>query len=184
MAPPRRQWEPSCFPDDPTKMRIPLTRGLWAVIDTEDVGLVRPYAWQACPTPTGRPLAMAKRVVNGVAVNVAMHRLIIDAPPHREVDHWDGDKLNNCKANLRVVTNRQNQMNRRVSRANANGFKGVTHDRGKWNAKISDEGRRVHIGRYATADEAAMAYDTAARRLFGVYARLNFPGTGEMGCRQ
>jgi len=92
------------------------------------------------------------------------------------VDHKDGNGLNNRKANLRLCTNSQNQANRNgTQRNNTSGFNGVTwskHDK-KWRAKIMLNKKRVHLGGYYTAAEAANAYDKAAIKLFGEFARVN-----------
>jgi len=92
------------------------------------------------------------------------------------VDHIDLNGLNNCKHNLRICTNGQNQHN---SRKPINGlssvYKGVCFDkrRDKFIARISFENRRITIGRYTNEQDAALAYNEKAIELFGEFALLN-----------
>jgi hypothetical protein len=93
------------------------------------------------------------------------------------VDHVNGNGLDNRRANLRPATHTQNNANARLRRDNRTGYKGV----GQWGgrlpyvARIRSEGHLHYLGRYATPEDAARAYDVAAVEHFGPYARLNFP---------
>lgn len=104
---------------------------------------------------------------------IKMHRFITNAPPTKQVDHINGNGLDNRRANLRLCDNRQNCQNRH----NALGisqYKGVGYHYGKWRARIGVNGKRIHLGAYLTETEAALAYDAAARKYFGEFARCNF----------
>ena len=88
------------------------------------------------------------------------------------IDHRDGNPSNNCWSNLRRATLSQNNANRRVHRNNKCGFKGVVRNQiGRWVASIYKNGRRYHLGCFATPQDAHAAYVAAARRLFGEFAR-------------
>ena len=91
------------------------------------------------------------------------------------VDHINGNGLDNRRSNLRPASRSQNGANRGAPSNNTSGFKGVTRFRLKWMAKIQVHGRTIHLGLFATPQEAARAYDTAALEHFGEYARPNFP---------
>lgn len=113
--------------------------------------------------------------LNGAWAMVLMHRLIVGAGDGRVVDHLNGDRLDNRRANLRVCSRSQNQMNRRKL-AGRFRFKGVWRgDRGRWRAQIRVDGRLLYLGRFDTDSDAAHAYDAAARQHFGQFAHLNFP---------
>lgn len=108
-----------------------------------------------------------------------MHRVIMGAQAGEEVDHINGDALDNRKSNLRIATHSQNQSNRKTRHDSSTGYKGVYYDktmsrRKRWGAKIYHEGKRIQIGRFFTPEEAAKAYDSIALKLKGQYARLNF----------
>lgn len=111
-----------------------------------------------------------------------MHRLIMGFPKHMVVDHIDGDGLNNRRSNLRLVTRAQNnrKSNSVLPRHNKSGFRGVCLEKSskKWCAFIrtADVNRKqTRIGRFKTAEEAARAYDQAAKKFHGEFATLNFP---------
>lgn len=97
------------------------------------------------------------------------------------VDHIDGDGLNNQKANLRFVTNAQNMWNSKKKVMSSTGFFGVSFHKGKagkskpFISHIKAHSKSIHLGYFSTAIEAAQAYDLAAIKYHGEFARLNFP---------
>jgi hypothetical protein len=108
------------------------------------------------------------------------HRLawwfVHGAWPPGDLDHKDLDRDNNAIGNLRPATDVQNNANSSLQRNNTSGFKGVSFDKqsGRWKAYIGGDGGQKNLGRFASLEEAANAYDAAARVRFGVFARLNF----------
>ena len=94
--------------------------------------------------------------------------------PSGDIDHVDGDRANTKWANLRAATRSQNLANSCLKTTNTSGIKGVSWDtkRGLWRSQISNQGRRHFLGRYASKDEAAAAYECAARKLYGEFARM------------
>lgn len=163
-------------------VEVPLTRGLVAVVDDDDGTLVVPYRWHARRGKNGVWYAGTNvRKPGGGWRAVKMHRLILDAPKGVLVDHRDGDGLNNRRANLRFATNAQNQQNGRKKGASSQ-FKGVTLCRWRrtrqWQAQIQVNGRKKNLGYFAEEEDAARAYDAAAREAFGEYARTNFGAEG------
>lgn len=151
---------------------VPLTKGLEAVIDAIDAELVGQWNWHASMSASGHVYALRNNNADGVRRTVAMHVQImgLDAS-RREVDHRDGDGLNNRRANLRHCTHAENMRNRMLDRRNRFGAKGVWASRGKFRASIKFEGKTIHLGTFQTQQEAAAAYLGAAKALFGDFAR-------------
>lgn len=159
-------------------VRVPLTQGKVATIDAADADLVLRYRWYA--VKQHRCWYAYTNAEDGTSLS--MHRLLMGRPPG-DVDHRDNDGLNNRRSNLRVASRRGlNIANARFEHA-ASGFRGVkfhpdTPDRRRskpWQARIKVFGRDISCGYYATAEEAAAAYDRAAEEHFGEFARPNFP---------
>ena len=107
-----------------------------------------------------------------------IHRLIMDAPKGMEVDHINGNPLDNRKSNLRICTIAENLRNKGAGKNNTSGYKGVSWVKRnkRWLAQIKHNGKQVYIGHYKNKEEAARAYDKKAKELHGEYAYLNFPG--------
>lgn len=158
-------------------IKVPLTREQIAIIDDEDWNLIKDYNWYA---KKSRNTFYAQAYVIGSnrkgRKTISMHRLIIGAQPGQQVDHKNGDGLDNRRFNLRLVTNAQNSMNRKKVGGTSQ-YKGVCFDknRNKWQSYIRINYKRIHLGRFLTEIEAAKRYDEAAIKYFGEFARLNFP---------
>lgn len=106
---------------------------------------------------------------------ILIHRYIMDCPIYLEVDHIDGNRLNNQKSNLRLANSSQNKMNRGARSDNLSGFKGVSlHKKtNKWTSRIMIDGKYKHLGLFKTKEEAATVYNTYAKESFGEFAWLN-----------
>jgi hypothetical protein len=158
-------------PTQPGVRSIALTKGKHALVDAEDYDRLMKHKWTAS---SSGPKCYAQR--NEKGHSILMHREIMKAPKGMVVDHIDGNGLNNCKSNLRICTQGQNNYNGRP-RGRTSGFKGVSYDRarGKYKAYVWENGRTVVLGRYASQLEAAQVRDLRAVQLHGEYAYLNFP---------
>lgn len=95
-------------------------------------------------------------------------------PGNLLIDHIDGNFHNNRFGNLRLATKGQNQCNQKVRIDNTSGAKGVIWDenRSKWRAQIQVKGKRLFLGRYKTKEEASTAYQKAALKHHGNFARF------------
>jgi hypothetical protein len=146
---------------------IPLGRGLFSAIDSEDAPKVLGHGWHlskhgyACSRVFGRLMKM--------------HQIIMEVYSGKEVDHIDRDKLNNRKSNLRIVDHASNTRNSGLKRHNTTGYVGVSFNKrtGKYCSYIDFNSRRVSIGLFPTALEAALERDKKAIELCPYY-RLNF----------
>ena len=108
---------------------------------------------------------------------ITMHRQIMGVTdPKIQVDHRDGDGLNNVDENLRECTNTQNQCNRAANKNNVSGFKGVRTSVAKrrFAASITVNRKVIHLGYFNSPEEAAHTYDKAAKEYFGEFAWTNF----------
>lgn len=157
---------------------IPLTKGMVALVDDEDYELVSQYRWFARQHRNTYYATRNYRDEHGRKRPVDMHLLLMGRDEAgREVDHADGNGLNDQRANLRWATPSEQRRNSAMHRDNRTGFKGVSFDkeRGMFVAQLTSNYQKVFHARFRTAEEAARAYDEKAREVFGSFARLNFP---------
>jgi hypothetical protein len=156
---------------------IPLTQGYTAVIDADDVPLVESWNWHAhAGWRTVYAVRPAPCNADGKRQTVFMHRAIMSAPDGMEVDHIDGNGLDNRRStNLRLATRSQNQHNQGISRANTSGFKGVTWSERhkKWRVLIAINSKLKHLGYFTEKNLAAAAYAKASAELHGEFGRLS-----------
>mgnify|MGYP002855667327 CR=1 FL=1 len=148
------------------------------IFDPCDLQLVQSHRWRI--DDYGYPVSQ----INGR--NYRLPRLIIEPDEDFLVDHINGDPADNRRENLRVAKSIDNQRNMRIPKHNTSGFKGVSFvkEKRRYKAQISINDRSKHIGYFDTPEEAARAYDEAARFFFGEFACVNFPRDGEQGCRR
>jgi len=151
----------------------------WRIRPTAHACRIKPG--QTAGTVTNGYLQVGIRTNNRPTYYLA-HRLIwkmmTGADPSDQIDHIDGDKLNNRWANLRQAENGPNLWNSKLRSDSGSGFKGVTRDarrasQKKWRAKITVHGKTHHLGWFATPVEAHSARSAAAQKLHGEFARLS-----------
>jgi hypothetical protein len=152
---------------------IPLTQGRVAVVSDEDFEELSQHKCQFTANARRHGRGYATRFVNDRPVY--MHRVILDAPKGVQVDHIDGDRLNNTRENLRLATLKENRRNNGAYVCNKSGYKGVTWHKkaGKWVAGITVDNKRVYLGLHSDPRDAARAYNEAAKVHFGEFAKLN-----------
>lgn len=153
----------------------------FAIVDPEDADLLS-LSWTMVKKKQKR---YAKHDITpklGKRQTILMHRIILqrmleDTPLEKweQVDHIDGDGLNNRRENLRLATNAQNSANKGKASKNTTGFKGVfrTKNRPKpFRAQIKVNQKSIHLGLFDTAEQAHEAYKEAAKKYFGEFARF------------
>lgn len=149
---------------------------LVAFVDDNDYDYLNQWAWCA---DKSKNTYYAHRciTVGGKRFKIKMHRLIIGVySPEVLIDHRDGDGLNNCKNNLRVCTPAQNSMNRLPLKiGKSSKYKGVHLDKGgRWIASIGGKKKSDrYLGTFGSEVDAAKAYNEAAKKHFGEFAKLN-----------
>lgn len=170
-----------------TTASVPLTKGFAATIDAADVPLVDPYLWYAMCRNGGRrgcdryALATRPGTRNDA---IKMHRLIANCPDSLEVDHINGDGLDNRRCNLRIVNHASNMKNTRRYAPRTSRFFGVYRLRqpklrptwrGAWRAHVRVDGQAVSLGCFQDEEAAARAVDAAIVHYGLAMAKLNFP---------
>lgn len=148
---------------------------LFVTVDTADLSLLEGRRWHIY-APQNSRLRYA-RAAGPYHTQSLMHRLIVGACKGEIVDHINGNGLDNRRSNLRLCSQLQNMGNRDKSRNSNQPFKGIRFQTDKprkkpWRACIGKECQ--YLGHFATAEEAARAYDAAAIQRYGEFALLNF----------
>ncbi len=152
---------------------ILLTQGQVALVDDEDYDEINQYKWCVAYYPNVRDYRAMRWEKHRI---VRMSRAIMGAQDGEQVDHRNHDTLDNRRANLRLCNNSQNQHNRRRRHvAGSSLYKGVSRHGRKWRARINLDGQCYHLGYFDDEFVAALIYDSAARKMHGEFALLNFP---------
>ncbi len=153
--------------------RIELSHGKFAIVDAEDYEQLSQYKW--CAVQREWTWYAKTFLLDGTPISI--HRVITDAPKGLVVHHIDHNGLNNRRSNLQLCTNIQNQRSRGPNRVGSSKYKGVHRRKSckKFRARITHNGKNIHLGLFESEIDAAKAYDKAAKKYFGSFAYLNFP---------
>jgi hypothetical protein len=146
-----------------------LTRGYVALVSPANMHLLTKNTWQAVARPKERTV-YARR-----GDSLYLHQAILETDLY--VDHKNRCGLDNRDDNLRSATRGQNAANVRAHRDGTSKFKGVcwASKKQRWRSDIYVDGRRYFLGWHDEEERAAYRYDEAAVKLFGEFARINFP---------
>lgn len=152
--------------------RIPLTQGLFAIVDKEDYERLNKHKWHA--SYDGNGLYASTNIVDGLnRKTLKMHRFIMNAQKGQMIDHINGNGLDNRKVNLRFCTRSQNGANRRA--CGTSKYLGVNWHKAtlRWAAQITVNGKKKYLGVFTNEQEAATAYNQAACAYHKEFAKLN-----------
>jgi hypothetical protein len=156
--------------------RIPLSRGIVALVDDDDYDELIKYRWFA--QTIGYAVRNLLEGEAGFPGMILMHRQLLGLRDKRiGCDHVNGNGFDNRRNNLRQCTQAENLRNRGPQRNNTSGYKGVgwCKHTGSWRARITLGRKEKHLGLFSDSVVAAHAYDEAAKKYHGDFARLNFP---------
>lgn len=145
---------------------IKLTKGAIVLVDDEDYILLIRHRW--C---LSNKYAVRREGPRGANFIIYMHKQILNTI--FAVDHINNNPLDNRRANLRLANKAQNSQNRPLQANNTSGYKGVSYCQGKWQAYIKVKGNKINLGTFTLKEEAAFAYNQAAKLHFKEFAQLN-----------
>jgi hypothetical protein len=168
------------FYDDGAEIVISLSRGKTTKIDKGSFDLVKGFSWYAISC-NGKFYAARSDSFAGKKKTVLLHRQLMGFPDGLEVDHIDGNGLNNTMINLRKCTHEQNIQNQKPrSSPKTSQYQGVYFQKelNKWRAQIMKDGKITHLGCFENEQEAASAYDRSALVVYGNGAKLNLKAGG------
>jgi hypothetical protein len=147
--------------------KIPLTRGMFALIDDDDFIKINQIKWYV----SGSNNLYAEGYVNGK--QLLMHRFIMKPKQGVQIDHKNRNSLDNRKSNLRFSNKSQNAHNAKLQRNNKIGFKGIAVTKNTYWARIKVKGKILYLGSCTTKREAAILYDNALVKFFGEHSTTN-----------
>lgn len=151
---------------------IELNKGVFTKVDAEDYDYLNQWKWYLLKSKCNYYAIRTSRPDNKL---IQLHRVVIKAKKGEIVDHINRDKLDNRKCNLRICTISQNNQNSKLNKINKSGFHGVSwHKRvKKYVSQIACNNKKIHIGYYTCKKDAAKAYNAAAIKFHGEFAKLN-----------
>lgn len=144
---------------------IPLTRGKSSIVDDADYDDLVKHNW--------RFAAAGYAMRDDGKKVVYMHKVIVQPSGGMDIDHINGNRLDNRRENLRICTRQQNLMNRGKQINNTSGFKGVWKNHDNWRFSLRKNGKQIFGGTFKNKEDAARAYDDAVRRYYGEFAEKN-----------
>jgi hypothetical protein len=156
-------------------LSIPLTRGMFSIIDKADGGIVTQCNWFAASGGSGLFYAAKWMGTYPNRILIKLHRYLLGlTDPEIESDHKNGNSLDNRRSNLRKSSHIQNVRNRAINLSSKSGIKGVTKTaNGKWRARIGVNYEAVWLGVFESQIDAANAYREAAQKFYGEFAVHN-----------
>lgn len=144
------------------------------IIDESDYDMVSQWKWHLSDRGYAQRCQYISKI-NGKLKHkrIFLHRLILQPPENKCIDHINGDRLDNRRCNLRICDFKENARNSTKMKKSLSKYKGVTIDRDKWSSRITVDYKVIYLGTFDTEISAALAYNHAALMYFGEFAKLN-----------
>ncbi len=161
-----------------TYRKIPLGEGRFTIVEPRDYYWLNNFHWGLKGNNDRTYAIRLISTANYKVQYLSMHRAIMGNPKGLLVDHENRNRLDNRRANLRIATHSQNQFNKgKTRRKTTSQFVGVTFVKsiGRWRAQIMLNRKNICLKSFDNEIDAARAYDEAAKKYHGEFARLNFP---------
>lgn len=154
--------------------QIFLTRGKFTIVDDEDFEYLNKFKWHLLLTSSGK--MYAKRTIysknilssNRIKKDVLLHRVVINYFGKKDIDHIDGNGLNNQKNNLRICSHSTNMRNCKTPITNTSGCKGVCWHNNRWEARMKVNGKNINFGNFIDKNMAIESIKNAFNRYFNV----------------
>lgn len=150
---------------------IKLNKGKVTLVDDADFEWLNKWKWHA--TYKGYAVRYRLRKDTGKPRGLRMHRVIMECPANKQIDHINGDRLDNRRANLRIVVAYQNSLNRGLHKNNTSGYKGVSwypRDK-KWYVQLNYRRKHYSLGLFKNIKDAITAYNKKSKLLLGEFHR-------------
>lgn len=158
--------------ESPAIRQIPLTQGKFAIVDAADYEWLMQWKWRY------HWAGYARRQGESRKQDILMHREILATPKGMDTDHINGNRLDCRRINLRICSRKENVRNQLPKAGFSSKYKGVSWSKAakKWYASIKVDGRGRNLGLFSNEMDAANAYDAAAKKAFGEFAKINGGG--------
>jgi len=146
--------------------------GFNVIISACDAERVTTQRWYKCGFKRGPYFSCQMPVPE--RKNILLHRFIVSCPAGMQVDHINGNVLDNRRSNLRICDHAENMRNRRISKNNTSGYKGVSWEKKKrkWGASIKVNRKTIHLGWFNDLEKAYEAYVAASQKYHGEFGRI------------
>lgn len=158
-------------------MRIPLTKGKYTLVDDRDYGYLMGWKWQVLEGKRGRYCAKrsSARKRGEKRKNIYMHRIIMHYDGNMDIDHINGNALDNRRSNLRICTRSQNHHNAGLRSDNKSGYRGISwrEDNKTWAARIDFNNTSKHLGCFENIEDAVLARREAEEQYVGEFSFSN-----------
>jgi hypothetical protein len=155
---------------------IQLTKGKVTIVDDEDFEYLNQWKWSTNSAKPERFYAWRNKRIDGKVNMIYLHRFILNITDRKiYVDHINNNSLDNRKVNLRQCSHSENERNKDKTKRNSSRFKGVCFDKScnKFFSLITVNRKRIWLGYFIDIKDAAKAYNEAAIKFHGEFAKLN-----------